>query len=89
MLPSGSFDALHDVGEACRPRKFLQAWDHPPKRRAAWKEKFLVSGERFFESADAGFAADDEWRHLLGKDDHVTYRHHGYALHFLFFAVKH
>jgi len=27
--------------------------------------------------------------HLLGKDDHVTYRHHRNALQFLFFSVEH
>src|SRR5712664_3312708 len=53
------------------------------------KEDLLVAGQRLFERAHAGFAADDEGRHLLGKDDHVPHRHHRHALQFLFFSVEH
>jgi len=53
------------------------------------KENLLVAGQCFFECAHAGFAAHDEGRHLLGKDDHVAHRHHRHALHFLFFSVEH
>src|SRR6201999_3997273 len=53
------------------------------------QKNLLVPGERLFERADAGFAADDERRHLLGKNNHIAHRHHGYALHFLFFSIEH
>ena len=85
----GKLDALHDVGESADSVDFFRFGIIHGCVMLRGEKNLFVAGERFFERANAGFAADDERRHLLGEDDHVAHRHHGYALHFLFFAVKH
>ena len=85
----GELDALDDVGERADGVNFFGLGIVHRSIVLRGQENLLVPGESLFERADAGFAADDERRHLLGKNDHVAHRHHGYALHFLFFSIEH
>ncbi len=85
----GELDALHDVGEGTDGVDFLGLGVVHGGIMLRGEKDLLVAGEGFFESADAGFPADDEGSHLLRENDHVPHRHHRYALHFLFFASEH
>jgi len=38
------------------------------------QENLLVAGKSLFKRTDAGFASDDERRHLLREDNHVAHR---------------
>ncbi len=85
----GEFDTLDDIGEGADGVNFfgLGVIDGGVVLRG--QENLFVAGERLFQSANAGFAADDERRHLLREDDHVAHRHHWHALDFLFFSIEH
>ena len=82
-------DALHDIGERSYGVNLFRLGVVHRGIVLGGQEDLLVPGESLFESADAGFAADDEGGHLLRKNNHVAHRHHGYALHFLFFSIEH
>src|SRR6266700_4176469 len=81
--------ALHDVGERADGVNLLRFGIIHRSVVLRGKENLLVARQRFFESAHARFAPDDKRRHLLREDHHVPHRHHGHALHFLFFASEH
>ena len=85
----GELDALHDVRQRADGVDFLGLGVVNGSVVLCGQKNLFVAGKSLFESADAGFAANDEGRHLLRKDDHVAHRHHGYALQFLFFASEH
>ena len=85
----GKLHALHDVGKRSDRIDFFRFGIVHRRVVLRGQKDFLVAGQRFFESAHAGFPADDKGSHLLRKDDHIAHRHHGHALHFLFFASEH
>ena len=81
--------ALHDVRERSYRVNLLRFGVIHGSVMLRGKEDLLVAGQRLFERAHTGFAADNEGRHLLRKDDHVAHRHHRHAPHLLFFSCKH
>ena len=85
----GQLHALDDIGESADRVDFLGLGVVDGSVMLSGQENLLVTGEGLFERADAGFAANDERRHLLREDDHIPHRHHGYALQFLFFPIEH
>ena len=82
----GHFDALHNIAD--RPDLVdvlgLGLVDGGVVLRG--EKDFAVAGERLFEGAHAGLAADHEGRHHVGEDDHVADGHHGQLARFVFFA---
>ena len=85
----GQLHALHDVGErADRENLFRLGIVHRGVVLGG-QENLLFAGQRLFQGAHGGFAADDEGLHHLREDDHIPHRHHGHALHFILFAAKH
>src|SRR6266404_488841 len=85
----GELDALNDVRERADGVDFFGFGIIDGSIVLRGQENLLVAGKGLFERAHTGFAADDERRHLLREDNHVAHRHHGYALHFLFFSSEH
>ena len=85
----GQLYALHDIRERSYGVNLFRLGIVHRSVMLRGQENFLVAGQSFFKRTDAGFPADDERRHLLREDDHIAHRHHGYALHFLFFPIEH
>src|SRR5580704_1775880 len=85
----GQLDALDDVRQRADGINLLRLRVVDRRVMLGGKKNLLVAGKRLFQRANAGFAADDKRGHLLRKDDHVAYRHHGYAFHFLFLTSEH
>ena len=85
----GQLHALDDIRQSADRVDFLGLGIIDRSIMLGGQKNLLVAGQGLFERADAGFATDDERRHLLRKDDHIPYRHHGYALQFLFFPIEH
>ncbi len=85
----GQLDALDDVREGADRVNLLGLRVIDRSIMLGRKKDLLVAGKRFFQRANAGFAADDKRGHLLRKNDHIAHRHHGYAFHFLFLTSEH
>ena len=85
----GKLDALHDVGESAHGVDLFRFGVINRSVVLRGKKDLFVAGQRFLKRADARFAAHDKGGHLLRKNDHIAHRHHGHALHFLFFASEH
>ena len=81
--------ALHDIGQRADGEDFVRLGIVDRSVVLRGEENLLVGGQRFFERAQGAFASHDERVHHLGEDDQIAHRHHGHALQFSLFSVKH
>ena len=73
----GQLQALHDVDDRADLVDLVGLGLVDAGVMLGGQKDLLVGGQRFFQGANARFAAHHERRHHVGEDDHVPDGHHG------------